>query len=197
MELSYWGHIKQHLSRVKFRFHFELLRISMSEKWRNEKSFGLRRRELFSRRRGVKFLLRDPFTCPTNLGFMLHALLQKTPTSFGRLFCTPVLGFLCTSFGHFQAFLDRRLILKHPFSLPCRDYAVSWGVWPVLWCMYLFPRQECRQVGISTPHTCVTLLCVAHFRENGVFKLNFSPHPQMCNIPAAVNALIVTVVCNL
>ena len=52
---------------------------------------------------------------------------------FSAPFCAPVLGLFVHRFlGLFWSYLGGGLVLKHPFSLLCRDYAVCWGVWLVV-----------------------------------------------------------------
>ena len=52
------------------QFSSEFSMLPMSEKLWHAKSFELRSSGSFSRSRGVKFLLRDPFTSRENLGFI-------------------------------------------------------------------------------------------------------------------------------
>ena len=69
--------------------------ISKSEKY--EKSFGLS----FSGRRGVKFLLRDPFTCPSKLEIYAACPNPENFHHLRHLFW----AFLCTGFGPFLGIL--------------------------------------------------------------------------------------------
>ena len=101
-----------------FQFSSEFSKLPMSEKLWHAKSFELRSSGSFSRSRGVKFLLRDPFTSLENLGFMPIAYCPPGPSP----------QHICV---RHSSSVSLRLISKHPFSQRCRDCEVCSGVRPV------------------------------------------------------------------
>ena len=129
----------------------------MSEKLWHAKSFELRSSGSFSRSRGVKFLLRDPFTSLENLGFMPTTFL---PGPSPHHICVRHKLFMAQLFNLFQAnfqastlpamswlrgllrcptclevastcFRDTRSVIKKGFSL------VLWS-----WCHRLFAKKS-------------------------------------------------------
>ena len=73
----------------------------MSEKLSHAKSFELRSSGSFSRSRGVKFLLRDPFTSLENLGFLPIAYYPPGPSP--HHICARQTIFLAQLFNLFKA----------------------------------------------------------------------------------------------
>ena len=131
----------------------------MSEKLWHAKSFELRSSGSFSRSRGVKFLLRDPFTSLENLGFMPIAYYLPAWPKSSPYMCkametpvpdsqsNPIQG---THFLWHSSSVSLRLISKHPFSQRCRDCEVCSGVRPVSrWRLPVSGTQEVSSSRVS------------------------------------------------